>query len=243
LRSFAENRDHRWRLRCVAENRDDGRAIRYRFAMPTAAQQSHDQPLFLFAHGAGAPSSSAWMANWKKRLATLGPTVTFDYLYMRQGRRSPDKLPQLMATHREALADARAKHDGPVILAGKSMGSRIGCHLALEEPAVRALICFGYPLKAPGKTGAVRDEVLLGLRAPILFLQGTRDPLCPLDLLEKVRGKMTAPSTLHVVQGGDHSLTVSATALKAAGEKQADSDARVLGAITAFLERCDLRRN
>jgi len=175
------------------------------------------------------------MVGWKKRLATLGPTVAFDYPYMRERRKAPDKLPQLIAAHREALTQATQQHRGPVVLAGKSMGSRVGCHLALEEPSVRALICFGYPLKAPGKTGAVRDEVLLALRVPILFLQGTRDALCPVDLLEKVRAKMTAPSTLHLVQGGDHSLNVSATALKAAGEKQADSDARVLEAITAFV--------
>jgi pimeloyl-ACP methyl ester carboxylesterase len=80
----------------------------------------------------------------------------------------------------------------------------------------------------------VRDEVLLALRVPILFLQGTRDALCPVDLLETVRAKMQAPSTLHLVNGGDHSLTVSATALRAAGEKQSDSDARVLAAVEQF---------
>ncbi|MET0591101.1 MAG: alpha/beta fold hydrolase [Polyangiaceae bacterium] len=199
------------------------------------SRSSNEQPVILFAHGAGAPSSSAWMVAWKKRLATLGPTIAFDYPYMRERRRAPDRLPVLIAAHRDALAAATAEHSGPVVLAGKSMGSRIGCHLATEEPSVRGLICFGYPLKAPGKKGAVRDEVLLALRVPILFLQGTRDPLCPLDLLETVRAKMTAPSTLHVVEGGDHSLTVSVTALRAAGEKQSDSDARVLAAVTQFL--------
>jgi len=202
----------------------------------TPAEASHDdRPLFLFAHGAGAPSASPWMTAWTKRLATLGTAVSFDYPYMRAGRRAPDKLPQLIAAHREALAKATAEHIGAVVLAGKSMGSRVGCHLALEEPSVRALVCFGYPLKAPGKAGAVRDEVLLALSVPILFLQGTRDPLCPLDLLGTVRAKMKAPSTLHIVEGGDHSLTVSATALRAAGEKQADSDARVLAAVAQFL--------
>jgi predicted alpha/beta-hydrolase family hydrolase len=196
---------------------------------------SSDRPLFLFAHGAGAPSSSAWMAGWKKRLATIGPTITFDYPYMRERRRTPDKLPRLIVAHREALDQATHDHAGPVVLAGKSMGSRVGCHLAIETPSVRALICFGYPLKAPGKQGAVRDEVLLALRVPILFLQGTRDVLCPVDLLEKVRSKMKAPSTLHLVEGGDHSLNVSATALRAAGEKQSDADARVLAAIAAFV--------
>lgn len=198
---------------------------------------SDDRPLILLAHGAGAPSSSAWMVGWKQRLATLGPTVAFDYPYMRSGRRTPDRLPQLIAAHREALVEAKARHAAPVFLAGKSMGSRVGCHLALEEPSVRALICFGYPLKAPGKSAAVRDEVLLALRTPILFLQGTRDALCPVDLLEKVRAKMQAPSTLHLVEGGDHSLNVSATALRAAGATQADSDARVLATVEAFVQK------
>ena len=194
-----------------------------------------ERPLFLFAHGAGAPSSSAWMVAWKKRLATIGPTVTFDYPYMRARRRTPDRLPQLIAAHREALNQATVQHPGPIVLAGKSMGSRVGCHLALEEPSVRALICLGYPLKAPGKQAAVRDEVLLALQVPILFLQGTRDALCPVDLLETVRTKMKAPSTLHLVDGGDHSLNVSATALRAAGEQQSDSDRRVLAAIEQFV--------
>lgn len=209
--------------------------------MAPATSSGDDRPLFLFAHGAGAPSSSAWMVGWKKRLATLGPTVTFDYAYMRERRRAPDRLPKLIAAHREALTQATFQHTGPVVLAGKSMGSRVGCHLALEEPSVRALICFGYPLKSPGKLGTVRDEILLALRVPILFLQGTRDALCPVDLLEAVRAKMHAPSTLHLVEGGDHSLTVSATALRAAGEKQPDSDARVLAAIEQFV-RTSVRR-
>jgi hypothetical protein len=175
------------------------------------------------------------MVAWKKRLATLGPTITFDYPYMREGRRAPDRLPQLVAAHREALHQAMQEHRGPVVLAGKSMGSRVGCHLALEEPSIRAIICFGYPLKAPGKLAKIRDEVLLALRVPILFLQGTRDALCPVDLLETVRTNMAARSTLQLVEGGDHSLHVSATALRAAGEKQSDADARVLAAIAVFL--------
>jgi hypothetical protein len=212
---------------------DAGRAIRYRSGrMPPI---SEERPLFLFAHGAGASSSSAWMSGWKERLATLGPTITFDYPYMRDGRRAPDRLPQLIAAHREALQRAKQEHPGPVVLAGKSMGSRVGCHVALEEPCVRAIICFGYPLKAPGKLAKVRDEVLLALRVPILFLQGTRDALCPVDLLETVRTKMSAPSTLQLVEGGDHSLHVSAAVLRAAGEKQSDVDARVLAAVTTFL--------
>src|SRR5690242_19766131 len=98
------------------------------------------------------------MTAWAERLAALGDVVRFDYPYMRAGRRSPDRLPVLVAAHREALAAARAGRRGPVVLAGKSMGSRVGCHVALEE-RVDALVCLGYPLRRAG--GALRDEVLL----------------------------------------------------------------------------------
>jgi predicted alpha/beta-hydrolase family hydrolase len=193
------------------------------------------RPSFLFAHGAGAPSSSAWMRAWRERLATLGDVVAFDYPYMRAGRKTPDRLPVLIAAHRAALAKvrARAPANAPLFLAGKSMGGRVGCHVALEEP-VAGVICLGYPLRS-GATGARRDEVLLALRVPILFVQGSRDSLCALDDLAEVRARMTAPSTLLVVEGGNHSLEVSAAQRKATGDTQAASDARVLDAIRAFV--------
>lgn len=190
------------------------------------------RPLVLLAHGAGASSTSPWMTAWAERLGDLGRVVPFDYPYMRAGRRSPDKLPVLVAAHREALAAARARGDGPVVLAGKSMGARVGCHVALEEP-VDALVCLGYPLR--GASGALRSDVLLALRTPILFVQGARDPLCPLDALETVRRRMQAPSALHVVEGGNHSLEVGARNLRAAGETQDAVDARALQAIRSFL--------
>lgn len=191
-------------------------------------------PLLLLAPGAGAPSTSPWMERWAARLAALGTVVRLDYPYARAGRRSPDRLPVLVAAHRAALADARGRHPGPTFLVGKSMGGRVGCHVALEEP-VAGVICLGYPLRAP--SGGVRDEVLLALGTPILFVQGTRDALCPLDRLEAVRARMTAPSALHVVEGGDHSLEVGARALAARGETQEQVDARIAAEIARFLER------
>jgi uncharacterized protein len=192
-------------------------------------------PLFLFAPGAGAPSTSGWMLDWRKRLQTIGEVSTFDYPYMRAGRKRPDPLPVLIEAHREALKAARANAAGPVFLAGKSMGGRVGCHLALEEP-VAGLVCFGFPLRAAG-TGKLRDEVLVASRAPILLLQGTRDELCPLDLLATVRPRMSAPTTLVVVEGGDHSLLVSATQRKAAGITQTDADDRLQEAIRQFADK------
>ena len=164
--------------------------------------------------------------------------VPFDYPYMKAGRKSPDKHPALVAAHAAALDEARAKHgaERPVVLAGKSMGSRIGCHLAVERPGIAALVCFGYPLRS-GATGALRDQVLLALRAPILFLQGSKDPLGPLADLAAVRERMTAPNELHVVEGGNHSLEVGVRDLKAAGRTQEDVDQAVLAAVKGFLAR------
>lgn len=194
--------------------------------------------LFLFAHGAGAGSSHPWMEAWAEALGQLGRVVRFDYPYMAAGRKSPDRLPKLLIAHREALEAARAEHAPErVILIGKSMGSRVGCHLSNEEGvSVDGLVCLGYPLKAPSKTAKVRDEVLLALETPILFVQGTRDRLCPLDLLAEVRPKMSAPNELCVVEEGDHSLKITKRHTKATGVTQEESDAAALGAIRDWLE-------
>ena len=194
------------------------------------------KPLFLFAPGAGAPSSHPWMQRWKERLATIGDVETFDYAYMQQGQRRPDPLPQLIATHRQALANARQGNDRPVFLIGKSMGGRIGCHVALEE-RVAGVICFGYPLCGGGDPSRLRDKVLLQLQTAILFIQGTRDPLCPLDLLEKVKLQMKCAHFLEVVEGGDHSLLVLKRQLREAGATQEEVDQRILAAITTFVRR------
>ena len=191
--------------------------------------------LILFAPGAGAPSSHPWMQTWKRRLSEIGEVETFDYDYMRAGRKRPDPLPQLIAAHRAALEAAREKRQpDTTFLIGKSMGGRIGCHVSLEEK-VDGLVCLGYPLCAMGDRTKVRDEVLRALTTPILFVQGTRDPLCPLDLLERVRADMKAGNFLHVVEGGDHSLRVPKRQLQAMGETQEEVDQRILQAISKFV--------
>jgi len=192
------------------------------------------KPLFLFAHGAGAPSSHPWMLRWAKLLTTIGNVVAFDYPYLAEGRKRPDPLPKLIESHRAALEKARQSHAGPVVLIGKSMGGRVGCHLALQE-AVAAVVCLGYPLCGGGDCSKLRDQVLRELSTPILFVQGTRDSLCPLDVLARVRGEMSAVNDLHVVEGGDHSLLVTKSHLRASGESQEDVDQRSLRTIQKFV--------
>ncbi len=115
------------------------------------------------------------------------------------------------------------------------MGGRVGCHVALEEKVDR-VICLGYPLKGMGKKASLRDEVLLALATPILFVQGTRDSLCPLDLLDTVRKKMKANNVLFVVESGNHSLQATKTHLRETGRTQDDIDTDIVGAIEAFVD-------
>ncbi len=171
------------------------------------------------------------MRHWRELLRALGDVRTFDYPYMIAGTRRPDPLPKLVVAHSAALAEARQTHTGPLVLIGKSMGSRIGCHVACQEQ-VAALVCLGYPLCGGGDPTKLRDKVLRELSTPILFVQGTRDRLCPLPLLETVRSEMRAPNELFVVEGGDHSLTVPKKQ-----EPQIDVDARILQKIGDFIAR------
>jgi len=198
------------------------------------------KPSLLFAPGAGAPSTHPWMQKWKERLETIGEVTLFNYDYMREGRRRPDSPLQLIAAHRRALVQLREKTSGQIFLIGNSMGGRIGCHVSLEEK-VTALICLGYPLCAMGDRTKLRDRVLRELQKPILFVQGTRDPLCQLDLLNELRKQMAVPNSLHLVEGGDHSLRLTKRELQTAGETQDDVDQRILAAIDKFVNDHETR--
>jgi uncharacterized protein len=176
------------------------------------------------------------MQRFERLLGALGPTRTFDYPYMQSpagARRAPDRLEVLVAAHRQQVDGLRkeAAAGDRIVLAGKSMGGRVGCHLSLETP-IDGLVCFGYPLR--GQNGKLRDEVLLALRTPILFVQGTRDGLCALPELAEVRARMTAPSELFVVESGDHSLESTKTSLKARATTQAEVELQALDAVRRF---------
>jgi len=181
------------------------------------------------------------MRRYAEGLSRLGIVTVFDYPYMQAKRRAPDRLPVLIDAHRRELEQLRALTPGrPVVLAGKSMGSRVSCHVALTEH-VAGVVCFGYPLRS--QTGTLRDAVLLELRRPILFVQGTRDALCPLDELDGVRGRMRARNELFIVEGGDHSLSVSKTVLKQGGRSQDGVELEIFEAVqrfTASLEHASL---
>lgn len=176
------------------------------------------------------------MNRWTHHLETLGPVVRFDYPYMQAGKKRPDPLPRLLEAHRAQLEEGIAQHGPHVVLVGKSMGGRVGCHLAPQE-RVLGVVCLGYPLVGMGKSRKVRDQVLLDLPVPACFIQGTRDRLCPLNLLRDVLSKRRADSTLHVVETGNHSLEATKTHLKEQDLTQNDLEAEALEVIEKFVAK------
>ncbi|KAL7159940.1 hypothetical protein ABFS83_01G061800 [Erythranthe nasuta] len=201
-----------------------------------------ESPVVVLAHGAGAPSSSDWMVRWKAMLANAlnaVEVVTFDYPYIAGGkRRAPPKAEKLVDFHCDLVRKTVAKYPGhPLVLAGKSMGSRVSCMVAGEEDvSASAIVCLGYPLK--GVNGAVRDETLLQLSAPVMFVQGSKDGLCPLEKLEAVRKKMNSVNELHVIEGGDHSFKIGKKHLQSTGTNQEEAEDQALQAIATFVSTC-----
>lgn len=181
-----------------------GEAVDARLAMPA-------RPLevgVLLAHGAGAGQSHPFMEHLRRGLSEAGhPTMTFDYAYTQAGRRAPDRMDKLIAVHR-AAAERMATYVDRVVVAGKSMGGRVGSHLVGDHlwPAA-GLVYYGYPLVPLGKKEARPVDHLQRIAVPQLFFAGTRDRLSPPDTLAPLVTSLRT-ATLSLIEGGDHSFKV-----------------------------------
>jgi hypothetical protein len=169
---------------------------------------------FMFAHGAGAGMRHPFMGSVAAGLAERGIAVLrYQFPYMEQGAKRPDRPPLAHATVRAAVAKAAKALPGlPLIAGGKSFGGRMTSQAQAIEalPGVTGLAFFGFPLHPAGKPSDERADHLFGVRVPMLFLQGTRDALADLDLLKPLVKKLGRRATLHLVAEGDHSFRVSA---------------------------------
>jgi predicted alpha/beta-hydrolase family hydrolase len=168
--------------------------------------------LYVMAHGAGAGMRHPFLAALAHRLADAGvATFRYQFPYMEEGRRRPDPAHLLEASVRSAveLAAARAA-PLPIVAGGKSMGGRMTSAAVARGSlqAVAGLVFLGFPLHPPGRPGVERAQHLPGVRVPMLFLQGTRDDFAQLDLLTPLCQRLGAGTTLHLVEGADHSFHV-----------------------------------
>ena len=184
--------------------------------------------LLVLAHGAGAGMHHPFMEHLADQLAGCGvATLRYHFPYMQHRRKRPDSPAVLIATVRAAVAAASETAPGlPLLAGGKSFGGRMtSLAVAGERSApspglasVRGLVFVGFPLHPAGRPSMQRAEHLARVRIPMLFLQGTRDALADLALLRPLCDTLAPLSTLHVVDGGDHSFHL----LKRSGKTDAD---------------------
>jgi predicted alpha/beta-hydrolase family hydrolase len=166
----------------------------------------------ILAHGAGAGQRSAFIVTFAQGIAALGvDVITFDFPYISQKRRIPDRGPALEACYRAVIETVRREIDSGrrfLFIGGKSMGGRIATQVAAGVP-VAGLVLLGYPLHPPGRPTVLRTAHLPGVHRPMLFVQGSRDNFGMPAELNPILAGLSPPPTLHVVAGGDHSLKVS----------------------------------
>jgi predicted alpha/beta-hydrolase family hydrolase len=140
-------------------------------------------------------------------------TLRYQFLYMEKGSKRPDPPALAQATVRAAVAAAAARcPDLPLFAGGKSFGGRMTSQAQAKSPlaGVRGLAFFGFPLHLAGKPSITRADHLDEVGIPMLFLQGTRDKLAELGLLEPVMARLGSRATLHLVDQADHAFHVPA---------------------------------
>ena len=192
--------------------------------------------LLVLGHSAGAGMRHPFMEVLAARLADRRiATFWYQFPYIEHGRRRPDYQPILLKTVRSAVSAASAVSDGlPLFAGGKSMGGRMTSLVASKGPlsTIQGIVFFGFPLHPAQKPGVERGEHLKDLDVPLLFLQGPRDKLTRLDLLEPVCRDFGQRATLHLVEGADHGFHV----LKRSGRSD-DEVQKELADATRYLDR------
>jgi uncharacterized protein len=185
------------------------------------------------APGAGTSMDNPLLVAVAEGLAARGHRVLrFNFAYQERGSKRPDPPKLLIATYRAAAGALRAEGDRRLVIGGRSMGGRMASLLAAEGYACDGLLFLGYPLHPAGKPEQLRDAHLPQVRAPMLFLQGTRDALCDLALLRPVLARLGDRAKKHEVAGGDHGFEVR----KMDGRTPESVLAEVIGAAARWIE-------
>jgi hypothetical protein len=204
-------------------------------AYPAAREHSAGVTLIL-GHGAGAGQTSVFIVSFATDLAARGiDVVTFDFLYREQGRRIPDPNDKLEACYCAVIKAVRQrmKTDRDALtIGGKSMGGRIASQVAARGIGdLAGLVFLGYPLHPPGKPDRLRAAHLSDVKAPMLFVQGSRDAFGTPDELRPIITRTEPRADLYVVEGGDHSFKVG----KGTGARQQDMYRAIQDHIAAWL--------
>jgi len=165
----------------------------------------------VMAHGAGNDMHEPLLQYLAQGLCASGfLSLRFNFPYRAEGRKRPDSQRILESAWLETVNWLQNQKDFPVerlVAGGKSMGARVASQLAGSGRLAADRFAFwGYPLHPPGRKNQLRDSHLDSIQKPMLFVTGTRDAFCDLDLLRNVMGRLGKRSTLEIVEDGDHSF-------------------------------------
>ena len=203
----------------------------------SAAKRDRAGFTVVLGHGAGASQLSGFMRMVAGGLAARGiDAMTFNFLYTERGRHSPDPKARLESCYR-AVINAALNHrklkKNRLVIGGKSMGGRIASQVAAAEgDRLAGLVFLGYPLHPPGRPDKLRAEHLKDIRAPMLYVQGSRDAFGTADEIRTVIKKLRLPATLYVIEGGDHSFKVP----KSAGVPQEEVYEKVMDKVAEWTQ-------
>src|ERR1700688_2980344 len=169
---------------------------------------------YVFAHGAGAGMAHEFMERVAAGLCDRAiATLRYQFPYMEKGSKRADAPPLAHAAVRAAVAEAARSCPGLALFAGgKSFGGRMTSQAQAIAPlaGVRGLAFIGFPLHPAGKPSDTRARHLSDVHVPMLFVQGTRDKLAELPLLEPLVQRLGPSASLHRVAEADHSFHVPA---------------------------------
>ena len=188
---------------------DDTQSVSALLLVPPAARAC-----FVMAHGAGAGMDHPSMTALATELSALNiATLRYQFPYMERGSRRTDPPQLCHATVRAAVtAAARLVPTLPLIAGGRSFGGRMTSQAQAKSPlpGVRGLAFLAFPLHPADRPASDRAEHLFEVKIPMLFLQGTRDALADLQLIEKLVSQLGERATLKLLQDADHSYHVPA---------------------------------
>jgi predicted alpha/beta-hydrolase family hydrolase len=216
------------KLKIAVENAGDVSAL---LLLPSDARAC-----FVFGHGAGAGMAHRFMEATATGLCERGvATLRYQFPYMEQGSRRPDGPDVAHASVRAAVAEAsRCCPRLSLFAGGKSFGGRMTsqAQAIAPLPRVSGLIFLGFPLHPLGKPSADRAKHLSSIHVPMRFVQGSRDKLAELQLLEPVVNGLAAPASLQVIEQADHSFHVPARS----GRKDGEVLAEILDGLSAWID-------
>ncbi|MGD9482420.1 alpha/beta family hydrolase [Streptomyces sp. TRM70308] len=174
-------------------------------------------------HGAGGGVEARDLAALAAALPAHGVTVALVEQPWRVAGRKVAPAPKTLDAAWRALWPVLAEPGPPVIAGGRSAGARVACRTAAELGA-RAVLALAFPLHPPGRPESSRAGELAGAGAPLLVVQGARDPFG--------RPEEFPPGTpLAAVPDADHGFAVP----KRAATSQEAALAAVTDAVAAWL--------